>query len=98
MDPDAITTRDSFWACVAGALVYGVLYLGSIILLAVHWQTPWVVEILAVAGAGMAYLSFLIQMGFGRFRLLALGLVLLSIFLGLAAGVFLLVFLLLTGG
>lgn len=98
MDPNPVTTRDSFWACVAGALVYGVFYLGAVIMLALRWRAPWETEVLSVAAAGAAYLSFFLQMGFARLPLLVLALVLLSILLGLGAGVWLLVFMLLIGG
>ena len=71
MDDSPITTRDGFWACVAGALAYGVFYLVAVILLALHWRAPWLVELLATAAAGAAYLSFFVQLGFARFRVLA---------------------------
>lgn len=98
MDEDQITARDSFWACVAGALVYGVFYLGMVIALALLWHAPPETELLAVAAGGVSYLAFLVQMSFSQFRTIALLLVAVSIALALTAGLWLLLFMLLAGG
>ena len=92
MDEDFITVRDSFWACVAGALVYGLFYLIAIIVLSLLWHAPWEVAGLATAAGGVAYLSFVYQMGFARSRVLTIALVVLSVLLAIMAGLALLLF------
>jgi hypothetical protein len=98
---DRITPRDTFWACVFGALAYGTFYLWAIIMLALRWRAAWHIEVIAAAAAGVTYLSFFMQLiglGFSRYRIVGVVLTVLSILLGAAAGFYLLWFMLMTDG